>query len=525
MNFSVSRTKSPVLTIAGAIVALAAGILPTAPADAASACWDEAPTDLDGGGPDIAIGYPSYDLPGATDAGAIVIYSNAGVRGSSTPRTPTARTVYTAASFGIPVQQGARFGASVFAVPDGAFFTDHDECADLIVGAPGTTAGTMVDAGRVYVLGGNAGGLQREVIDTIDAGSLGVVDGVEAGGRFGSAIAVTGGVIAIGEPGRDIDGAVDAGRVVRIDHQVVGPEPVITAATQGTGAETGDRFGEVLDAFGTWQGGVVLVGVPHEDVGSRKDAGAVALIAPDGTVSLATQNSRGMAGSAEAGDQLGASLDAFATFETHPVIRVAVGAPGEDTTVGNNAGIVGWAAVDLLDSPDRIPPIRGTAVTISQDSRGVPGTAEAGDRFGASVATGEIGTDSGRRLVVGSPSEDVGSIPDAGMAGISRVSEAGAPLATGSASWTQNSTGVSDAAERGDNAGAVLSAVSLTSVVDDEDVVWQSVVITVPRENRGQTVDAGRAYVSIPGQTSVVLLPPFTQSSAGIGMAPMRTEW
>lgn len=525
MNSSALRPRSRVLVVAGVVAALAAAVLSVTPAHAAVRCWEEAPTDFNGSGPDIAIGYPSYDLPGAADAGAIVIYSNVGARGSSTPRTPSAVSVYTAASFGIPVEAGARFGAAVFAVPDGAFFTDHDGCADILVGAPGTTAGGMVDAGRVYVLGGNPGGLQREVIDTIDAGSLGVVDGVETGGRFGTAIAVTGGVVAIGEPGRDIDGAADAGRVLRIDHQVVGPEPVVTAVTQGSGAEAGDRFGEVLEAFGTGQGGIVLVGVPHEDVGSRKDAGAVALIAPDGAVSLVTQNSRDMAGAAEAGDLLGASLDAFATFTTHPVIRVAVGAPGEDTAAGDDAGMVGWAAVDLLDSPDRIPPIRGTAASVSQDSPGVPSTAEAGDRFGASVATGEIGTDSGRRLVVGSRTEDVGRISDAGMVGISRVSEAGRPLADASASWTQDSSGVANAAERGDQAGASLSAVSLTSVVDDEDVVWQNVVITVPRENLGGAVDAGLAYVGVPGRTTVVLAPPFRQRSAGLGMAAMRTEW
>ena len=47
-----------------------------ASAVAPPACWEDVPADVDGGGPDVAIGMPSYDLPGKPDAGAIVVFSN-----------------------------------------------------------------------------------------------------------------------------------------------------------------------------------------------------------------------------------------------------------------------------------------------------------------------------------------------------------------------------------------------------------------------------------------------------------------
>lgn len=506
-------------------VALGASALSAPAALAAADCWDDAPFDIDGGGPDVVIGFPSYDPPGARDAGAIVVFSNVGAVNSSKPRTPTGHRVYTADDFGLTVQSGARFGTALFAVSDDALHEDGDDCADLFVGAPGTRIGGLSGAGRVYLLGGGTGGMKRDVMSSIDAASLGVVDGLQAGGSFGAAISVSGGVIAIGEPGRNVDGATAAGRVVRIDHQVVGPDPVITAITQGGGAEAGDRFGEVLDAFATWQGPVIVVGVPHENVGSRVDAGAVALIAPDDTVSLVTQNSPKMAGTAETGDLFGSSLDSFATFTTHPVIRVAAGAPGEDIGDYSDAGLVGWTAIDLLDSPDRVAPLRGTGITVTQNSRGVPGSIETGDRFGASLILGEYGTDGGRRhLVVGSPTENVGSLVDAGVASLTRVDETGAGLGT-PAGWSQDSPGVAGAAERGDQAGSALSSVRLARPVDDDDVTWQLVLVTVPREDRGGVVDAGLAYLGVPGGPFVTLTPPITQTGTGIGMVPMSTEW
>jgi|GEM_PF-2448215 len=516
--------RIPITALALAALSFA-GAAPPPPAQTAvvAACWEEAPTDLDGGGPDIAIGYPSYDLPGAQDAGAIVVHSDVAPPGSSTPHAPHGRVVLTAESFGLPVEAGARFGAAVVAVPDDALRVDDDDCADLLVGAPGAAVGSAAGAGRVHLLAGAPGAMVGDPADSFDAASLPGIGGREAGAGFGSALALTGGVLAIGEPRRDAGSAADAGRVVRVDSQGPGPDPVVTAFTQGGGAETGDRFGEVLDAFPTGLGALIMVGVPREDVGTRADAGAVALIAPDDVVNLVTQNSPGTAGAAESGDRFGASVDAFATFTSHPVVRVAVGVPGEDLGGVRDAGLVGWAVIDLFDSPRGVSLIQGTGIAVTQRSPGVAGSPETGDRFGDAVVTGEYGTDGGRRhLVVGAPAEDVGAVLDTGTISLTRVTEEGAATDGPAAAWTQDEAGTAGAAERGDRMGAALASVDLTHIIDDDHVTWQVVLATVPGEDIGAVADAGVAYVGVPGSTPVLLMPPFTQRGAGTGMAPMR---
>ncbi|MFJ8931645.1 MULTISPECIES: FG-GAP repeat protein [unclassified Streptomyces] len=60
----------------------------------------------------------------------------------------------------------------------------------------------------------------------------------------------------------------------------------------------------------------------------------------------------------------------------------------------------------------------GKHTTISQDSAGVPGTAEAGDVFGTATAYGDFNSDGYDDLVVGAPGEDVGTDKDGGTAAI-----------------------------------------------------------------------------------------------------------
>ena len=79
--------------VAASVAVLA---LPGVAAAATPSCWDDVPTDLDGGGPDVVVGLPSYDLPGKPDAGAIVVFSNVAAKAAADPRSPSARTLLTA---------------------------------------------------------------------------------------------------------------------------------------------------------------------------------------------------------------------------------------------------------------------------------------------------------------------------------------------------------------------------------------------------------------------------------------------
>jgi hypothetical protein len=133
---------------------------------------------------------------------------------------------------------------------------------------------------------------------------------------------------------------------------------------------------------------------------------------------------------------------------------VVVGVPGEDlnneTAVDAGAVQIFFAAAggaQLVDLHD---------VFISQGP--LPGVAiEAGDRFGWSLAVGKFDFGTTDDLAIGSPGEDIGTIADAGL-----VSVLYGPISGGSFSrvehWDQDSPGVPDGDEPGDQFGYSLSA-------------------------------------------------------------------
>ena len=515
------RLRARTTGLAALLLALAAGSLPGAPAAAAAeACWDAVHSDVDGGGPDVVVGLPSYDLPGKPDAGALVVYSNVAGPGESNPSPPARRTLVTAAHVGIPTQAGARFGAVVV-----VWRQLGEPCAELLVGAPGQTVGGDVGAGRAYVLPSSDTGLgpPRE---TFDEDVLSGTGGAQRGAGFGAALAADGpDLIAFGVPGRDVGSAADAGRVVRLDRRGAGAAEVTVVQQGGTGAglpEPDDRFGQVLRFAAPGVGPLLLVGVPGEDVGRRTDAGAVALQRPGAPLSMVTQDSPGAGGRAEAGDRYGASLATWETFPLdHPVVMVAVGVPGEDIGGKVNAGLVSYAAVDLFEtSEDSVGPIEGRGATVSQDSPGVPGAVEGDDRFGSAVLTGEFGAER-LHLAVGAPGENLGSARDAGMVSVTRIRPEDGVPASGAqpAGWTQDGPGVTGRAETGDGFGAVLAGIQLATVQQDEDSVWAVVLVTVPGEDGGATSNSGMAHLGMPpGAGSVPLIAPVTQAGAGAGM-------
>ncbi|MBZ9645085.1 FG-GAP-like repeat-containing protein [Streptomyces sp. PSKA30] len=89
---------------------------------------------------------------------------------------------------------------------------------------------------------------------------------------------------------------------------------------------------------------------------------------------------------------------------------IAIGAMGADVGSASGAG----AVVVLYGSASGVPSAKKTVIT--QNSTGVPGTAESDDRFGASLAAGDLNADGYADLVVGAEFESIGDRQGVGSA-------------------------------------------------------------------------------------------------------------
>ncbi|MEU2367404.1 trypsin-like serine protease [Streptomyces pseudogriseolus] len=172
------------------------------------------------------------------------------------------------------------------------------------------------------------------------------------------------------------------------------------------GAEAGDQFGQAIAVVDYNEDGCtdLAVGTPLEDLGEATDGGMADILygAPGGLGTGTVKNTHfeQAAGTAslaastpETGDRLGASLAAGTTAGGEPYL--AIGAPGESLGSLAKAGEVFYA--------------HGTTnVAIHQDRSDTPGTAEANDRFGETIAA------DANHLAIGIPGEAIGTDAEAG---------------------------------------------------------------------------------------------------------------
>ena len=240
---------------------------------------------------DLAVGAPGETLAGAAGAGAVNVFY-----GSATGLETTSQVLTQASP-----EVGDRFGAALAAVS-----FPFDEGDYLAVGAPGETLAGATGAGAVNLFVGAVG-------ERLSGSSLVRVQAnPEAGDRFGAAISRA---LYVGAPGEDVGGKVDAGAVnfffvpegIPIDTSEVILQPNPEAGDQFGAAIMEGPFRVPSE------GDDLAVGAPGEDVGGTVNAGAVNVFyntgagVPPSRVQVVTQGP-GTGGQPEPGDRFGASL-------------------------------------------------------------------------------------------------------------------------------------------------------------------------------------------------------------------------
>jgi hypothetical protein len=291
--------------------------------------------------------------------------------------------------------------ASTAAAASAASDFDNDGFADLAVGVPGEND----FAGAVNVLYGSGGGLtgNRGLVFTGVGGSAIV-------GEFGAALAAGDfdndgfADLAAGARFRTVGGEQAAGSVGVLYGSGAG---LTTAGGQlftqvGGAVEGGDVFGSALATGDFNQNGFadLAVGAPFEDVGGAELAGAVSVLYGSGG-GLSTAGGRlftQVAGAVEDFDLFGSAV-AGGDLNDDGFDDLIAGAP--------------WERVGSVALAGTVSVIRGSASGLTtaggQRINQVGGTVEVDDQFGAEVGTGDFDNDGITDLAVGAPAEDIGN--------------------------------------------------------------------------------------------------------------------
>jgi hypothetical protein len=416
------------------------------------------------GADDLAIGVPFENVGSVVAAGAVNVLYGSAVGGLS--GIDSDLFTQDTAGVGSAAEEGDVFG---FALATGDF--NGDTFADLAVGVPGESVGSVVAGGAVNVLYGSADGLSGIGSDLFTQ----VGSAAETDDTFGFALAAgdfntdTFADLAAGAPFENAGSIVDAGAVSVLPGSATGLTTtggrLFTQDSPGVGsaAESGDLFGFSLAAgdFNTDTFADLAIGAPFEDTGpSLVDAGAVNVLYGSATgltgsgSQLFTQNSPNVGSSAEVGDNFGYSL-AAGDYNGNGFADLAIGAPFEDT----GPGLVDAGAVNVLRGS--ASKLVATSQIFTQDSSGVGSAAEVGDTFGFALTAADFNNDTFADLAVGVPFEDAGpGLVDAGAVNVLVGFPGIGSVLTGAGSqlFTQDSPGVGSSAEAFDSFGFTLAA-------------------------------------------------------------------
>jgi hypothetical protein len=417
----------------------------------------------DDGFDDLAIGSTLYKVNGVYGAGAVnVIY------GSSSGLTAAGDQQFTRDSSGINgnPQPLARFGGALTA---GDFNGDGRD--DLAIGSPTEKINGYEVAGAVNVLFGGSNGLKTSGDQFWTQDSPGINGAARTGDQFGSALAAGDfdgngcDDLAIGVRWESVSGKNQAGAV----NVIYGNSDGLTnardqrwhrdvtgvAGTATTGAEFG--FSLAVGHFNSDDFADLAIGAPSTVVNMVDIPGAVNVFFGSSERLSATTGQYFTAATlglpAHDFQKFGATL-AAGDFRKSGRDQLAIGVPSYDVGGISQSGtvvIVANASFGLTNSGP---------LFFSQNSAGVAGVAEADDRFGSSLVSGDYDGDGFFDLVIGAAAEDVNvdgaDVINGGVVHVLYGKSTGLS-SSGSQLFSQNTTGILGTSQVNDNFGVALA--------------------------------------------------------------------
>ena len=462
---------------------------------------------------DIAIGVPEENHSGAGNGGVVnVIY------GKATGLDPAGNQLWSQDSPEIEdaPESGDRFGHSVAA---GDFNADGFD--DMAVGVQREDVGAVADAGAVNVIYGSAAGLTAAGDQFWTQDSPDVEDVAEAGDYFGTSVSAgesgngPGEELAIGAPMDNVGSIADGGMV----HVLNGSAAGLTAAgdqlwhenvsgiedqVEGT-----EQFGSNL-AWGDFNGNGaddLAIAVPREFVGSIRGGGASVIYGSGGGLTATgdqvwDQNSSGIEDQAEGGDMLRSPL-AVGDFNADGRDDLALGYDGENIGSISHTGaanVIYGSSSGLNAAGDQF---------WHQALPGIEDDSEGGDNLGWAATAGDFDGDGDDDLALGARRENLGPIVDAGVVNLIPGTPAGL-TDSGDLLLSQDSPGIEDEAEAGDEFGSALFAGDLNG--DGRDELGVGAIL----EDIAAAPDAGVANVLYEAFASGGFNQAWHQDSVGI---------